>query len=306
MGIANPRLDIDTKINILLSYYVITESHDTLKQQAFELADILVSTHPSEAKAYSIRADFLARDMKYEAARADLLKVISIDSSRYIIWELLLRMDAGLNDFSAAYAHSSRAIALFPMQPFPYLMEGLALLQEKKYQDAVKSLKRGSGLVVDDRELMSDFSMYLGDAHYQAGNVQEAFKAYEKVLQLDPANAYVLNNYSYYLSLRKENLAKAASMAKKANEISPDNPSFQDTYAWVLYQQGYYQEALPWIEKAIAGDEDPSAEIFEHYGDILYKLGRTDEAYKYWIKASETGEGSTYLPQKIREKKLYE
>ena len=70
LGFANSRLDIDTKINILMSYYVITETYDTLKQQAFELAEILVATHPSEAKAYSIRADFLAREMKYAEARA--------------------------------------------------------------------------------------------------------------------------------------------------------------------------------------------------------------------------------------------
>ena len=236
----------------------------------------------------------------------DLLKVISLDSSRYIIWELLLRMDAALNDFRAASGHSSRAIAMFPMQPFPYLMEGLSYSQEKKYEEAIKSLKRGVSLVVDDKELLTNFYMYLGDAYYQAGDAAEAFKAYEKVLQFDPVNAYVLNNYSYYLSLRKENLAKAASMAKKANEISPGNASFEDTYAWVLYQQGYYQEALPWIEKALANDKDPSAEVLEHYGDILFKLGRNNEALDYWIKASEAGEGSKFLQQKIKEKKLYE
>ena len=257
LGFANSRLDIDTKINILMSYYVITETYDTLKIQAFELAEILVATHPSEAKAYSIRADFLAREMKYAEARGGPLKVISLDSSRYIIWELLLRMDAALNDFRAASGHSTRAIAMFPMQPFPYLMEGLSYSQEKKYEEAIKSLKRGVSLVVDDKELLTNFYMYLGDAYYQAGDAAEAFKAYEKVLQFDPVNAYVLNNYSYYLSLRKENLAKAASMAKKANEISPGNASFEDTYAWVLYQQGYYQEALPWIEKALANDKRP-------------------------------------------------
>ena len=52
-----------------------------------------------------------------------------------------------------------------------------------------------------------------------------------------------LNNYAYYLSLRNDRLEKAAQMSLRSNELAPGQPSFQDTYAWVLYQQGKYAEA---------------------------------------------------------------
>jgi tetratricopeptide (TPR) repeat protein len=115
-----------------------------------------------------------------------------------------------------------------------------------------------------------------------------------------------MNNYSYYLSLRGENLEKAEAMAKKANEIEPGNSSFEDTYAWVLYKLGKYDEAKVWIEKAVKSNKSNSAVILEHYGDILYKLNMYEDAFKLWEKATNAGEGSEYLKQKIKDKKLYE
>lgn len=118
-----------------------------------------------------------------------------------------------------------------------------------------------------------------------------------------------MNNAAYYLSLQKKDLEKAAEYAKKANEMEPNSGTFQDTYAWVLFQQGKYQEALVWIEKAIKNSE-PSGVLFDHYGDILIKLGKTKEALKQWEKAMTFSEGSALdkekLKQKISEKKYIE
>ena len=60
-----------------------------------------------------------------------------------------------------------------------------------------------------------------------------------------------------YLSLRKFNLEKAQKMSYKCNELEPNNGTYQDTYAWILYQLGDYREAKKWLEKALnngAGD----------------------------------------------------
>jgi tetratricopeptide (TPR) repeat protein len=79
----------------------------------------------------------------------------------------------------------------------------------------------------------------------------------------------------------------------------PDNPTYLDTYAWILHKAGKYELALKYIEKAnqSGGDEDP--DILEHYGDILYALDRKDEALKYWNKAKDVGSESEELKEKI-------
>ncbi len=95
-------------------------------------------------------------------------------------------------------------------------------------------------------------------------------------------------------------------MAKRANELQPNNASFQDTYAWVLFKMGNYEQALLWMERAIAGAEHKSATVMEHYGDILYFLNRKDDALANWKIAQSLGQGSDKLAQKIMEGKWFE
>src|SRR5690606_27854576 len=144
----------------------------------------------------------------------------------------------------------------------------------------------------------------LGDTYNALEMHAESNVAYEEALAIDSNNTYVLNNYSYYLALRKEELTKAASMSKKSNELNPNNASFQDTYAWILFQQENYDEALTWIEKAVKLTKDPSSTLLEHKGDILYKLGNKEEAVKLWEKAGDLPDSkdNEKLHKKIKEK----
>jgi tetratricopeptide (TPR) repeat protein len=153
---------------------------------------------------------------------------------------------------------------------------------------------------------MAEFHSLHGDALHGANRNQEAFNAYENSLRYNPDNSGVLNNYAYYLALENRDLDKAVEMAEKANALSPDNPTFLDTYAWTLYKRGQYPEALMQMEKAIKLQEKPGAVEMEHFGDILYQLGRIDEAKKWWNQANEIGGGSDLLQKKVTDGKLYE
>jgi len=305
-GIGNANLDIDTKIQILLSYYTVTEIYSELKPQAFELAEILVKTHTNDAKAYSIYGDFLYRDKKYAQARDAFRKVNSIDSSKYAIWETLLIVESELNDTAALMNESARAIELFPEQPLLYLFSGISNFQSNKIETAIKTLKTGLGLVVDNDKLSIQFYTYLGDMYYKTKDFVKAFEMFDKVLKIDADNVYVLNNYTYYLSLQAEDLDKAGQMGRRLNDLVPDNSSYQDTYAWVFYRLGKYEEAKKWIIKAIENGGSKSDIITEHYADILFKLGDKENAYQYWLKAKALGNGSEFLQKKITDKKLYE
>ena len=285
LGFANPNLDIDTKVNILLSFYTVNQLYSDLKDQAMTLAKILIETHPIEPKAHSIYGDLLLQDKQYEVARDEFLKVITLDSSKYVVWEQVIRLDLQLEKFDHLLEYSKRASELFPEQPIPWLFSGMAYYQTKKYDDAVKVLNTGLKLVVDNDERLSEFYMSLGDSYHALKQPDESDKAYEKALQLKDNNPYVLNNYSYYLSLRNKDLDKAEKMAKKAITLDPDNSSFEDTYGWVLYKLGRFDEAKTWISKALQDKEHSSGEVLEHYGDVLFKLGDTQNAVEYWIKA---------------------
>jgi len=306
LGFANPNLDIDTKVNILLTFYSINQLYTDLKVQAFELSKILVDTHPLDPKSHSIYGDLLLQDKKYAEARESFLKVMALDSSKFVIWEEILRLDIQLGEFQHLVKMSQRAIELFPEQPLPYLFSGIGNYQLKKYEEGLTKLTSGIKLLVDNDELLAQFYMYLGDTYHALKNDKEAYEAYEKSLRLNENNLYVLNNYAYYLSLKSENLEKAEQMSRKAVKLEPGNSSFQDTYGWVLYKLGKYPEAREWIGKALEDKQGVSGEVLEHYGDVLYKMGDTAQALEYWVRARKKGEGSEMLEKKIAEKKLIE
>ncbi len=306
LGFANPRLDVDTKVKILMSFYAVGEVFEEMRSQGLELATTLVAAHPEDPKSHSVRADFLSREERYAEAAEALKRVISLDSSKYIVWEQLLRIQFELTDFEQMQNYAGRALNLFPSMPLPYLFKGIAAYQLKKYETAAETFSMGSLLVVDNPDLRRDFYTYAGDTYQQLKDYPNSSKYYEKVLKEDPDNVYVLNNYSYFLSLRKDKLEKAAEMALRANTLDPDNASFQDTYGWVLYQQGKYDEAKVWLEKALENGGNENDVILEHYGDVLYQLSEKEKALLFWQRASEAGSGSEFLPQKIRDEKLYE
>jgi tetratricopeptide (TPR) repeat protein len=306
-GFAKPELELDVKIQVLLSFYSFEEFYDTKKEPVLELATILAETHPNESRALSLYGEMLYRNRQLEQALEVINRVLEIDLSRYSVWEQKLLIENEILNSDSLLKTSIRAMELFPMQPLPYLFKGFAHYQLKDWNAAKSALKSGASLVVDNDFLEAQFYSTLGDVHNKLKEHKKSDEYYEKALTLNPEDAYVLNNYGYYLSQRGENLERAKEMAEKANQLMPDTPSFQDTYGWILYKTGDYTEAEKWIRMAIDNDEEGSAVLFEHYGDVLYKLGKKEDALYYWKKASEkNGDTSELLNEKIRTGTLHE
>ncbi len=306
LAFLSPELDSGVKLRILSSYFPIAHFNESLLQQALDLAAIFTEVHPSEAIGYAIYGDFLNMAKKNNEAVVQYRISLDLDNKNEQVWQQYLINLSTLQDTERLLKESEEALLLFPNNPAFYLLNGIAKFDKKLFRDAADMLTSGSKLVVDNNTLLVDFYSRLGDTHHELGNHEESDRYYEKALALDPKNPYVLNNYSYYLSLRKEKLEKAENMSRLSNELMPGQSSFLDTYAWVMYQMKRYSEALVWIEKAIEAGGHTNGTILEHYGDILYHLNRHEEALQQWIKASEVGGGSPWLEKKIADKKLYE
>lgn len=299
-------LEIDKKINVLLSYYAETESNPELLSQAYALCEILLEVHPESAKSYSIYGDYLYREERFKEARKQFAKAAEIDKSRYVIWNQILILDSQLADFEAMESTSAEAMELFPTMPSFYLFNGVANLQKENYEASIEALLAGIDLVVENFGQLAQFYATLGDAYHAVGNHEASDEAYENSLSIQEDNAGVLNNYSYYLSVRGEKLEKALEMSTKANKLEPGNATFQDTQAWILYKLERYEEARDWLEKSMNNGGITEGTILEHYGDVLYQLNRKAEALDYWHRALEAGGASDLIEKKIAEKKLYE
>lgn len=295
-------LSIDVKVNILLSFLNSSKLKSD-RDYIVSLAEAVEATHPDEAKTYAVFGDIYFNLDEYENAREKFRKAVAIDPNRPPIWQQILAIDSQLNDFDNLLEESEEAIDYFPHQPIFYLFNGIAHLQKKQTDEAIEALTAGKNLVIENNSLLAQFHASLGDAYHAKKNHDKSDQSYEMALKLDPKNVIVLNNYAYYLSLRQLNLEKAESMAKKANDLSPDVASFQDTYGWVLFMRKNYQNALFWIEESLknGGDSDPV--VLDHHGDVLFKLNRKEEAIQSWQKAIEKGGEPDEINPKIEQAK---
>ncbi len=300
-----PGMDIDSKRRILLSFNSVSNGHDSLEIEALELCSSMVQAHPNNPEAHRLYGDFLFREASYNEAREQYRYTVSEDSSKYLIWSQLMGCDIQLNDFTDLAKVSSSAMELFPNDPQAYLFNGVANNQKKNYTLAVTSLSKGVDYVVNDNALLLEFYSALGDVYNSLKRYNASDSAFEAALKLNPNNDNILNNYSYYLSERDTDLARAEQMSKLANDISPDNGTYLDTYAWIFYKEGNYANAKIWEDKSLAHGGQKDAAVLDHYGDIVYMVGDKDTALDYWQKAKSMGLNSDLLNRKIQDKKLY-
>lgn len=293
-------LDPDIKFQILIKYFELAMQNSSYEEHLISLADKAIKTHPKQPTFYSIKGDLYFQKNEASKAFSYYGKSIDLGVTEFTIWSRYLILGLETQDYASVITRGEKAIELHPIQPTTYLFTGLAYMFTKQYERTVSMLTKGINYVVNNRTLKAEFYNYLAASEHELNNHKASDEYYEKSLALIPDNPLVLNNYSYYLSLRSKNLDKAQAMALKALDLNPNEATYQDTYGWVLYKLGQYKEALEWIKKAVEGTDRPSAEVLEHYGDVLYKLNQTKEAKDYWNRALEI-EKSERLQKKVTE-----
>jgi Tfp pilus assembly protein PilF len=145
----------------------------------------------------------------------------------------------------------------------------------------------------------------LAECYGKIGKLDMSDDYYMRSLKLDSLNVVVLNNYSYSLAVRGDNISKAISMSKYTIEKEPYNSTYLDTYAWIMYQNNNLSEAEKYIRKAIQYGGGANAEILSHYGDILAKKGKIKDAVAAWNEALKYGDSElvTILRLKIENSK---
>ena len=301
----NDVFDLQTVFQILNSYFQMAIEEQKYLDPLLSLLNKTLINHPNEAPFHALSGDvyFQLNDSKkaFEAYE----KSLSFGITDFLIWNRYLILGLELQEYDRVYKNGVKAIKLHPIQPTLYLFSGFAASYNKEHEKAIILFNKGLNYVVNNRPLKAEFYNYLGDSYHFFGNDKKSDECYEKSLDLIPDNVVVLNNYSYYLSLRKNNLEKAERMSKRCVELNPNQSTYQDTYGWVLYKLGRFDESEEWLKKAVEGN-GKSPVILEHYGDVLYQLNQKKEALEYWKKAKNTGGDSELLNKKVSEGVLYE
>jgi tetratricopeptide (TPR) repeat protein len=187
-----------------------------------------------------------------------------------------------------------RAKRALPKDSRIYFLEGLGYSRLDKNEEAIKALRHSLDLKPDDINAIGTLALTLDGLH----RYQESDSLYELALRLDPQSHLVLNNYGYSLAERGLQLDRALQMSLKAVAADPENASYLDTAGWVYFRLAKYDDARAYIEKAIAAG-GASATVYEHMGDIQFKLGQKQKAEEFWKQALQMNVNNQSLKDKI-------
>jgi tetratricopeptide (TPR) repeat protein len=210
-----------------------------------------------------------------------------------------------LGDVTILENESRRAMELFPEQAEPYLYNGFANTKLKNYQPALKALRTGLAFTYES-EMIEKFQSNLGDLLYDMKRYDEAFEAYERALKENPNNTYVLEKYTTGLIEQKQNYIRAIEMSRTLYDLDSDNLKYKDLYATALFLSGEQEQAKIYWDQILKGDTQPPATVYEHYGDLMFKMNNVEAAVEYWKRAKDAGLVSEKLDRKINDRKLYE
>lgn len=300
-NIDRDRLPVQPKVEYLFRMLQSPQYFND-KVALVELSQLLDKRHPRTAMVYSLRGDLFATMGRSDSARYYYRESLRLDPSNEKAWEAVLLRDSELNLQDSLLSDSQKAIEHFPNNPTLLYFYGTANHTRGNYNEAIyaleKFLKYEAPMYFDPLQAV----MTLADSYHRIGDHKSSDKYFDKALEISPGNPLTLNNYAYFLSLRRERLDAALKMIEQSIAREPNNSSFQDTYGWVLYELGRYEEARQWIEKAY--NNKGSADVTHHLGDVYFRLGNTQRAVELWKEAREKGLKDAELDRKISTNQL--
>lgn len=301
--LTNPKLGNETRVGVMSRLIVESEQKQQDSTRIIYLFERLMQMPQEDASMPLLYLSYMQhKKMDDRYAIPVLDKVLEIEPDNVLASYTLLKMAFDENDYEWAIRICKPAIQYNPGELSLYYYLGIAYYHKAENDKALDALTKGVRQATpdSDKTLLSDTYTFIGDLYHAMSRKTDCYAAYDSALVYNPQNIGVLNNYAYFLSLEKRDLDRAEEMSYRAIKAEPENDTFLDTYAWILFEKERYTEARIYIDQAMKNGGTASATIVEHCGDIYYMLGLKDEAMEYWRQAATMDHDSRTLEKKIR------
>ena len=293
-------LDVESKLQILVNYTKTLLSAKDTTHRTDHLFDVLIEQHPLEPQIRVLYSEYLMFIDNNEGAAEQIDYALNLDPTNKELWTRLMAYHLYAGNYEKAIEVGDKAIRLNPDNVELYSYLGSSCYSVKQYDKAIEVYDKALAILdstqVDDR---SNLLSGKADVKFAMGDTIAAFALYDQSLDLNPDNPGTLNNYAYFLALSNRDLDKAERMSAKTIVEDAANPTYLDTYAWVFYMRKEYTMAQLYIEMAINNEEQPTSELFEHYGYILLANGDKQKALEQWRKAIELKPDNEQLVKQI-------
>jgi tetratricopeptide (TPR) repeat protein len=296
---SNDLIDARRKMAIL-AYYLSEEKFvNNYPDDLDRLLGVLIKVHPEAFEARLMASDFYIQIKAYDKAYWHLKAYMGEHGGNYPIYmQAILLANAGSLNEELIHM-TGEALKSYPDSADIRFFRGIGYYELGDYKELIGNFDSISFDDFSTEEYTSQSRMLYAEAFYKLEDYAMSDSLFESLIEEEPQNYLVLNNYSYYLAERGEKLKEAETWSREAITSNPENATFLDTYAWVLYKLEAYEEAEKYILKAMekGGENDP--EINEHAGDIQAALNSPEIARSYYLKAIILGGDKPVLQKKI-------
>lgn len=310
--VLNPRAQMEAKVEAMRGYIADNMANGGDSMRVLSLFRRALSLPQEDRSLAELCAYYMVSvKLPSDSLAPVMRRILEIEPdylrARLQLLNILLRKE----DIAGVVQLCRESVLYDPSQLVFYYYEGMAQLQLEHSDEAIAALLRGTQHIDEntDYEMASDLYAALGDTYHEAGRTAEAYAAYDKALTYNADNLLCLNNYAYFLSLEGAQLDKAEAMSRRTIEAEPDNATYLDTYAWILYRLKRYEQARTYIDETLKNADETAgnASLFHHAGDIYYRCGQRDEAVAFWTKAAKLTDDAAEraeLTRKIKRRRL--
>ena len=300
----SPKTDLETKVMMFRSFIQDNETHGGDSIQVVALFDKVLDVPQPSADVAEMRAAYMSlKKMPDSIIGKAYEKVLDIAPDNANARLQLVQLLWNQKDYTSVIAQSKAAHEYNPEEMVFYYFGGMAHYQKNDEDAALHEFRQGVAQVRADAspDLVSDLYAVMGDILYKKQDKQAAYAAYDSCLQWKDDNVMALNNYAYYMSEEGIDLHKAESMSYKTVKAEPNNGTYLDTYAWILFKEERYADAKTYIDAALKNSDSTAnnSTILEHAGDIYAMNGMIDDAMKYWKRALDGDGQNAVLKWKI-------
>ncbi len=264
-------------LGVLVRENLTTNADST---QLLSLFDKVLQEPQEHADILELKVRYMVtKNMPISEVKPVLHQMLDIDPENDMARQQLLAYAIEENDTLGIVNVCKPAVDYNAEDPVFYYYLGVAYFQMQEKEKAAEAFRSGLNHVENsdnENKLQLCVNMYalLGDIYHQLGQDDKAFQAYDSCLVYKKNDAMVLNNYAYYLSLKKKDLQRAEEMSRLSNELEPDNATYLDTYAWVLFQQKRYDEAKQYMDKVVELMERDGEEMSDDVQDHIKQINK--------------------------------
>lgn len=302
----NEDTPINSKMTLMRKVVADNEQEGGDSTQVLDLFHRILAKPQKTTDMHELYAAYMTlKKMPQDSINQALRDALEIAPDNAGVRLELIQAEWSKKNFDEVIRLSRAAQEYNPDEMAFYYFMGLAHFQKDERDEALNSFQRGVAQINEssNKEIVSDFYAIMGDILHEKGREKEAYAAYDSCLQWKPDNIGCLNNYAYYLSEQGKDLQRAEQMSYRTIKAEPQNSTYLDTYAWILFMQERYEESKLYIDQAVQNDSTVSVVILEHAGDIHAKVGEMDKALDFWRKARDNGNDSKVLIRKIKLRK---